>query len=156
MSESMSADLLRRMQADDARLRQTETKEVPGGIPGFSSFYASGEYTPTYLGRTTPGATTYTTQLGAWTRNGRLLTVTVFLNWSAATGTGIALISLPFAPSYNPAGIRYAGAAAKSGNVRTAIAEVGGGAQVAYLVTGGVGEGITATGDITLTMSYFV
>jgi hypothetical protein len=29
MSESMSGDLLRRMQADDARLRQTETKEVP-------------------------------------------------------------------------------------------------------------------------------
>lgn len=29
MSESMTADLLRRMHADDARLRQTETKEVP-------------------------------------------------------------------------------------------------------------------------------
>lgn len=29
MSESMSTDLLRRMQADDLRLRQTETKEVP-------------------------------------------------------------------------------------------------------------------------------
>jgi len=152
----VSDDIIRRLRADDARLSQTEIKEVPGGIPGFTSFYASGVYTPTYLGLTTPGVTTYTTQLGSWTRNGRMVTVTVFLNWSAATGTGIAIISLPFAPSYVPTGIRYNGAANKSANVRTAVAEAGGGAQVAYLVTGGAAEAVTGTGDITMTLSYFV
>lgn len=39
MSESMSGDLLRRMQADDMRLRQTETKEVP--LPGSGTAFPS-------------------------------------------------------------------------------------------------------------------
>lgn len=71
MSSDMSADMIRRLRADDERLRQTETKEVPGGIPGFTSFYAIGTWTPTLVGLTIPGTFTYGgTTAGTWTRIG--------------------------------------------------------------------------------------
>jgi len=55
-----------------------------------------GTYTPTYLGGTTPGTTTYTNQEGRWARFGPVVFVWGRVNWSAATGTGNARISLPF------------------------------------------------------------
>lgn len=58
-----------------------------------------GTYSPTYLGGTTPGSTTYSLQQGFWERHGSLAFVTGQIAWSAATGTGEARISLPFAPS---------------------------------------------------------
>lgn len=67
--------------------------------------YAKGTYTPTYLGGTTVGVTTYTFQAGGWRRVGNQLTVVGQINWSAATGTGDARISLPIAPS----GFNFAG-----------------------------------------------
>lgn len=75
MSESMSGDLLRRMQADDARLRQTETKEVPGGIPGFSSFYEAGSFVPSWVGSGVGGSYTYVAAscLVEWSRIGNRL-----------------------------------------------------------------------------------
>lgn len=72
--------------ADDLeRLRKTDVGAV------------GATYTPTYNGAT-PGVTTYTFQSGAWTRNDNEITVRGQVNWSAATGTGDAQISLPFAP----------------------------------------------------------
>lgn len=63
----------------------------------FSPFYADATaYTPTYLGGTTPGATTYTTQAGWWWRVGSLIHFDVRVTWTAATGTGNAQVSLPF------------------------------------------------------------
>jgi len=59
--------------------------------------YLEDTYTPTYLGGTTAGVTTYTFQDAAWTRNGRVITVRGQVVWSAATGTGNAQISLPMA-----------------------------------------------------------
>ena len=56
-------------------------------------------YTPTYVGGTTPGTTTYTFQDGAYSRMGSLVLVRGQLAWSAATGTGEARISVPVAPS---------------------------------------------------------
>lgn len=56
-----------------------------------------GSYTPTYTGGTTAGVTTYTVQLGRWRRVGDVLHVWGAVAWSAATGTGNARISLPFA-----------------------------------------------------------
>lgn len=93
----MSNDLLRILRANDDRLRQTETKEVPGGIPGFTSFYDIGTWVPTYLGGTTPGATTYSVQVGTWTRTGRVIVAYGRVVWTAASGTGSARVSLPFA-----------------------------------------------------------
>lgn len=54
-----------------------------------------GTYSPTYVGGTTAGATTYTTQQGAWWQLGPIMFVTGTVQWSAATGTGNARISLP-------------------------------------------------------------
>ena len=55
-----------------------------------------GTYAPTYLGDTTAGATTYTTQAGFYVRLGRIVIAWGLLVWTAATGTGNARVSLPF------------------------------------------------------------
>ncbi len=50
--------------------------------------YSTGSFTPTIVGGTVTGTTTYTTQNGIWTRNGDTMWVSVFVACSAATGTG--------------------------------------------------------------------
>lgn len=57
----------------------------------------SGTYTPTATGATTAGTQTYTTQLGRWQRLGQTIIAHVYLDWTANTGTGTLVISLPFA-----------------------------------------------------------
>ncbi len=89
-------DVLKMLLNNEERLKQTETRETVGNIGGFTSFYDAGTYVPTYVGGTTAGVTTYTTQQGAWWRIGPLVFVSGTLTWSAATGTGNARISLPF------------------------------------------------------------
>ena len=74
------------------RIEQLESRAVTAS--------ARGTYTPTYLGGTTPGVTTYAYQVGSWQRVGAWIQVVAALSWTAATGTGQALISLPF-PSAN-------------------------------------------------------
>lgn len=71
-----------------------------------------GTYTPTYLGSTAAGTTTYSVQQGAWVRVGPIVFVTGTVVWTAATGTGNAQISLPFA-SANTSNQNF------SGSVRT-------------------------------------
>lgn len=71
------------------RLKELEGRENPEHIPITA-------YTPTYLGGTTPGTTTYTTQAGWYTRFGRVVLFNGFVVWTAATGTGNAQVSLPF------------------------------------------------------------
>jgi len=89
-------DMLKLLYDNNKRLKQTETREVPGNVPGYSQFYDTGTYVPTYLGGTTPGVTTYTTQVGSWTRIGRAAIVQGAIVWTAATGTGNVNVSLPF------------------------------------------------------------
>lgn len=60
----------------------------------------TGTFTPTLLGSSTAGVTTYTTQLGRYTKNGDVVNIDIFLVWTGLTGTGnLALCGLPFAPS---------------------------------------------------------
>lgn len=59
--------------------------------------YDRGTWAPTYVGGTTAGVTTYTTQQGDYTRIGRIVAAKGRVTWTAATGTGQARISLPFA-----------------------------------------------------------
>lgn len=75
---------------------------------------AAATYTPTYLGGTTPGATTYSTQQGWYWRIDSLIFVTGLVVWTAATGTGNANISLPVVPS-TTYGFRAAGSVRLSG-----------------------------------------
>lgn len=99
----MSTDMLRRMQADAARLRQTETRETPGNVPGFTSFYDVGTFTPVLQGTTIAGTFTYdaaNTHV-EWSRignrvmlNGRLRITAIAV---APTGN-LQIITLPFTP----------------------------------------------------------
>lgn len=62
---------------------------------GQGTFHETGTWTPTYLGGTTAGTTTYSFRAGYWTRLGNIIIAAGQINWSAATGTGEARISLP-------------------------------------------------------------
>lgn len=80
-------DMIRELRRNDERYRLTEVKETPG---------LTGSWTPTYLGQTTPGTTTYSVQVGTYTRIGDTIFFTGYVSWTAATGTGGAILSLPF------------------------------------------------------------
>lgn len=59
--------------------------------------YEEGTFTPTAVGASTSGSTTYTAQTGSYTKIGRAVTVTFRVAYSAATGTGSLVIGgLPF------------------------------------------------------------
>ena len=86
----LSNDLVRQLRRLSYRNSRTEIKTAP---------IVTGAYTPTYIGGTTAGVTTYSSQVGFWTRKGREITAWGTVIWTAATGTGNAQISLPFAAS---------------------------------------------------------
>jgi hypothetical protein len=59
--------------------------------------YEEGTFTPIIEGESTPGAGTYTVQLGRYTKIGRMVHFAITLTWSAHTGTGnMRIPSLPF------------------------------------------------------------
>lgn len=57
------------------KLEQTLVVERPGGVAGFTTFYASGSFVPTWVGSTIAGTFTYTAAacLVEWTRIGNRL-----------------------------------------------------------------------------------
>lgn len=92
------------------RLEQTQVKEVPGGISGFTSFYASGVWAPTLVGAGTAGTFTYdaTNTGGAWTRignrvllNGRMRITTITV---APTGN-MTINGLPITSAVSAFGV---------------------------------------------------
>lgn len=59
--------------------------------------YEEGDWTPTYYGSSTAGTTTYTSQVGRYTKVGRAVTVSFQVGVSGATGTGdIRIGGFPF------------------------------------------------------------
>lgn len=71
---------------------------TPGtGTSELLADYEEGTFTPTAVGASTSGSTTYTAQTGSYTKIGRAVTVTFRVAYSAATGTGSLVIGgLPF------------------------------------------------------------
>jgi acetyltransferase-like isoleucine patch superfamily enzyme len=62
--------------------------------------YEEGNWTPVVQGVTTPGTASYTSQIGRYVKIGRQVTITLDINYSSATGTGIFQIAgLPFSSS---------------------------------------------------------
>ena len=60
-------------------------------------FYEEGTFVPTLLGGTSAGATTYSVQVGWYTKIGNLCTISGQINASALTGTGNAQLGgIPF------------------------------------------------------------
>lgn len=87
----MSDDMLRMLRENDARLRQTEVKEVP--------IVTKGTFAPTFVGSTIAGTFTYTTQNGNYTRLGNVVHVQAHIVISVITvaPTGnLQLGGLPF------------------------------------------------------------
>lgn len=86
----------------DQILRRLDALEARSAIN-----YVTSTYTPTYLGGSTAGTTTYTTQAGFYTRIGRVVFFNGRIVWTNATGTGAAIVSLPLT-SQNTTDMRYA------------------------------------------------
>lgn len=84
--------LLRRLAALEKRVGTIEVTEKLNYTPQTS-------YTPTYLGGTTAGVTTYTLQVGSYLQLGGLIVARGQVVWTASTGTGNAQVSLPVAPT---------------------------------------------------------
>jgi hypothetical protein len=59
--------------------------------------YEEGTFVPTIAGTTSAGTGTYTTQIGRYTKIGRVVTVDINITWTAHTGTGgLEIDGLPF------------------------------------------------------------
>ena len=59
--------------------------------------YEEGTFTPTVAGTTTAGVGVYGVQMGRYTKVGNLVSVQVYISWSAHTGTGnLRFSGLPF------------------------------------------------------------
>jgi len=92
-------DMLKWMKDNEARLRQTETKEVPGAA-GQSTFYAVGSWTPTLVGSGTAGTFTYSAQTGDYTRIGNTCFIRARVRITAITVAPVGNLQingLPFA-----------------------------------------------------------
>ena len=60
--------------------------------------YEEGTWTPRIDGSTTAGTGTYVQQVGVYTKIGNLVTLQIWVQWSAHTGTGnLTIANLPFA-----------------------------------------------------------
>lgn len=60
-------------------------------------WYEEGTFTPTVSGSTFAGAATYSDQVGRYTRIGNRVFFSVYLHWTAHTGTGVPKVGgLPF------------------------------------------------------------
>jgi hypothetical protein len=59
--------------------------------------YEEGTFTPTVAGTSTVGTGTYVAQIGTFTKVGRVVSFTIYIKWTAHTGTGnLTIASLPF------------------------------------------------------------
>jgi len=150
-------------------LNDLANKLVPYLTPSFLSLrtgYKESTWTPTYSGATTTGVTTYAAngQVGVYTRVGRAVFFSLYVSWTAATGTGTAVITLPlnvanvtnqlFAPSLWYAGITYGTGTGVIAVIRpnTARAELWSPANNA----GSAGIAVEAAGEIIMTGHYVI
>jgi hypothetical protein len=129
--------------------------------------YEEGTFTPTVVGSTAAGTGTYSNQTGYYTKVGRLVTVTVYLNWTAHTGTGdLRFASLPFtasssATNYNGISIAFVqNIALTAGNVLYGSLPLA--TSYVSALQGPTGGGSVAAvpmdtaGEIAFTATYFV
>jgi hypothetical protein len=129
--------------------------------------YEEGTFTPTVTGTTTAGTGTYSNQTGYYTKVGRLVTITVYMNWTAHTGTGnMRFSNLPFtsanvATNYNGISIAFLGGIAlTAGNVFYGNLEFGSAFITAIQYPTGGGPyslvPIDTSAEIAFSATYFV
>lgn len=74
-------------------------------INGLPVLASEGTFTPTVLGSSTAGTTTYTTQLGIYKKIGNIYFFQIYLLWTNQTGTGNLLVgNLPASAANNTGG----------------------------------------------------
>lgn len=153
----MDSDTARLLRMLEQRIARLETKPAP--------LWQLGTYTPTYLGATTPGATTYSLQEGFWRRVNDIVFFNGRVTWTAATGTGTALISLPVTAATAPAGTyRWAGAVYTTnvtfanGSIQSLITQAGTTFSMQSPLTNAAGNVVVmeAAGDVIFSGWYFV
>lgn len=134
-----------------------------------SQALATGTFTPTLVGNSVAGTTTYSSQNGYYTQIGNLVTVIGTINYTAATGTGNMLIGgLPFTIKNQTQGntmgsvlVSSAGTAWPAGTTSTVIygqlntttAEI---YCTGTLSAGGFMQMANTSGGISFTMTYQV
>jgi hypothetical protein len=79
----------------NAALASLLTGLASEGLITDSTASATPTYTPTYVGGTSAGSTTYTSQTGVYRQVGDMVFFSAKVVWTAASGTGNARVSLP-------------------------------------------------------------
>ena len=67
--------------------------------------YEEGTWAPSILN----GTFTYSKQIGNYTKVGNIVNATMYISWTAVSGTGSFRVSLPFTANGNSTNNRYAG-----------------------------------------------
>lgn len=135
--------------------------QVPSADANTLDDYEEGTFTPRIDGSTTAGTGTYSTQVGLYTKIGRVVYFNLTLVWSAHTGTGnIVVENLPFTvgatDSYSCA-ITYSGLTYPSPPLATALASTTS-ILIRTAASGGAITGLAMDTSATLRVSgfYFV
>jgi len=76
---------------------QFPATQIASGDANCLDDYEEGTWTPTAIGNSVAGTTTYSGRVGTYTKIGNQVTATGFVAVSAMTGTNYLLLSLPFA-----------------------------------------------------------
>jgi hypothetical protein len=136
------------------------------GVANSESFiYATGTWSPTYKGALTAGTTTYTKQEGSYTRLGRTVFATGRVAWSAASGTGAALISLPLTASFTrvtafPATLYTENVTFANGSIQGVVRNTTSATDILLLspITNGAATNaaVEAAGDVSFSIIYEV
>lgn len=148
--------------ADDIRALWDEIYRLRSISTSYYAESTTGAYLPTYFGSTTAGVTTYTTQVGDWTRIGRIAIVTGQVVWTAATGTGNARVGMPgnLAPATDSVGALYLNGVTFANSAPETIIQSSGGGQLRLFspLTNAVPTevAIEAAGEIRFAIIYFV
>jgi len=89
--------------------------------------YEEGTFSPTVFGSSTAGTTTFSLRDGNYTKIGNVVTITLNVGWTNATGTGqLAIGGLPFTSiNYSAVSVYNNGLAFTASNQVTAIVETG-------------------------------
>lgn len=129
-------------------------------------WYQEGTFTPTVYGATTAGSTTYSGRGGFYTRIGNVVFFTLYVDWSAQSGSGAMLVGgLPFTSASSlgnnsRVNVAYWNINVGSGNEITGL--IGSNSSYIYIgyseQAGGTGGGVTIepAGALYITGQYFV
>lgn len=122
--------------------------------------YEEGTWTPVLSGNTSAGVGTYTTQVGEYTKVGRLVQFNLRVAWTAHTGTGVMKFSLPFSNDSSldvPVSAFVGTAPAFTGQLFSYVRASGDNARIADLsaAPGTSDLSITATGSVNIAGVYF-